>query len=117
MKAQVTKYKGRPIISLPTDKDYHFSFGKTKAKLILEHLDAIYEFAGVPKPNGKKPRAIKQVDTRCWHCNNGHDSKPMGTTYTPYLLCDCGATIIEKVGLHRKYARNKLGGIKVSWGR
>ena len=39
MKAQVTKYKGRPIISLPTDKDYHFSFGKTKAKLekAVEH--------------------------------------------------------------------------------
>jgi len=47
MVADYTEFKGNKIIVLkrtPEDK-FGFSFGKTKAKLILEHLEEIKKFA------------------------------------------------------------------------
>lgn len=44
---EIKEFKGRPIISLKRDEEdkYPFSFGKSKAKLILENIKAIEEFA------------------------------------------------------------------------
>ncbi len=38
------EYKGHPIISIPTDKGKPFTFGVTKAKAVLDHIDQIREF-------------------------------------------------------------------------
>ena len=41
-----SEFKGRPILILKRDKDdqYPFSFGVSKAKLILENLEEIERF-------------------------------------------------------------------------
>ncbi|MEM4638029.1 MAG: hypothetical protein QXK76_03360 [Candidatus Woesearchaeota archaeon] len=41
------EYKGNKLIILKRSEDdkYPFSFGKAKAKLIVEHFDAIKKFA------------------------------------------------------------------------
>ena len=46
MTAEISEFKGRPIISLKRDESdqYPFTFGLTKAKLILEHIDDIQQF-------------------------------------------------------------------------
>lgn len=49
--AEVGEYKGSPTISIHeldeegNKKQYPFSFGKKKAKLIIKHLDEIKKFA------------------------------------------------------------------------
>ena len=40
----IGEYKGNPVITLNPGDRYPFSFGLTKAKLILQHLDKIKEF-------------------------------------------------------------------------
>jgi len=46
-KVEFTEFKGNKIIQLKrNDEDtYPFSFGKSKAKLIVENFDAIKQFA------------------------------------------------------------------------
>jgi len=41
-----SEFKGKPILILKRDKDdpYPFSFGVSKAKLILDHLEEIERF-------------------------------------------------------------------------
>ena len=41
-----SEFKGRPILVLKRDKDdeYPFSFGVSKAKLILDHFEEIEKF-------------------------------------------------------------------------
>ena len=48
MVSEIGEFKGHAIITLKKDEDDErgFVFGKTKAKLILENLDAIKEFVG-----------------------------------------------------------------------
>ena len=46
--AIVGEYAGKPVISLrktEEDRFMPFSFGKTKAKLIVQHFEAIKKFA------------------------------------------------------------------------
>lgn len=50
-KPTVSSYKGNDILVLNPDQKFPFSFGKGKALLILQHLDAIREFAGVQDPS------------------------------------------------------------------
>ena len=38
------EYKGHPILILNPESRYPFSFGLSKAKLIIEHLERIKEF-------------------------------------------------------------------------
>lgn len=38
------EYKGHPLLVLNPDGKYPFSFGLSKAKLILQHYDRIKEF-------------------------------------------------------------------------
>ncbi len=44
---EYSDFKGNKIIRLKRDENdkFPFSFGKTKAKLIIENLDAIKQFA------------------------------------------------------------------------
>jgi len=46
MVVEVKEFKGNPVISLKRDDDdkYGLTFGITKAKLILEHIDDINNF-------------------------------------------------------------------------
>jgi hypothetical protein len=46
-KVEFTEFKGNKIIVLKRDENdkFGFSFGKSKAKLILENLEAIKQFA------------------------------------------------------------------------
>lgn len=46
MPVEITEYKGRPMIKLMREENdlYPFIFGLTKAKLILENIDAIEKF-------------------------------------------------------------------------
>jgi hypothetical protein len=53
--ATESTYKGNPVISLNPESKYPFSFGLTKARLILDNLDD-----------------IKAFTTR--HSHNGHDT-------------------------------------------
>ena len=39
-----SEYKGRPILTLNPGEKYPFSFGLSKAKLILKYIDAIRAF-------------------------------------------------------------------------
>ncbi|HPG40930.1 MAG TPA: hypothetical protein PLP19_18105 [bacterium] len=39
-----SEYKGKPILTLNPEDRYPFSFGVTKAKLILQYLDEIKAF-------------------------------------------------------------------------
>ncbi|MDR2049737.1 MAG: hypothetical protein LBP69_09820 [Treponema sp.] len=53
-----SEYQGKPVIELKRDADdrYPFSFGLAKAKLIVENIEAIKEFAegrGKEKQNDK----------------------------------------------------------------
>lgn len=41
---KVDSYKGRPVLVLNPEVPFPFSFGLTKAKLILENLEAIKAF-------------------------------------------------------------------------
>ena len=41
---QESEYKGHPILTLNPNSKYPFSFGLSKAKLIIEHLDLIKDF-------------------------------------------------------------------------
>lgn len=49
-KAQVSSYKGHPTISLDSESRFPFTFGLAKAKLIVEHIDAIREFVQRNEP-------------------------------------------------------------------
>jgi hypothetical protein len=40
----IGEFKGNPVITLNPNSRYPFTFGLSKAKLILEHLDRIKEF-------------------------------------------------------------------------
>lgn len=40
----VGEYNGYPVLRLPNGRRYGFSFGLSKAKLLLEHIDAIRSF-------------------------------------------------------------------------
>lgn len=46
MIAERSEYKGRPMLVLKRNEEerFPFSFGLTKAKMILEHLDEIKKF-------------------------------------------------------------------------
>jgi hypothetical protein len=52
MPVEFDEFKGHKMIKLISDKDqegkYPFSFGKNKAKLIVENYDAIKKFADEP---------------------------------------------------------------------
>lgn len=41
---KISSYKGNPTISLASETKWPFTFGVSKAKLILENLDAIRAF-------------------------------------------------------------------------
>ena len=41
---EVYKYKGSPVLKIPTGEGYSMSFGLRKAKAILENLKAIQAF-------------------------------------------------------------------------
>ncbi len=41
---QISEYKGRPVITLNPGERYPFTFGISKAKLLLENLDHIRKF-------------------------------------------------------------------------
>ncbi len=46
MPIKIGEFKGHPILSLLKDEDdaHPFTFGLTKAKLIIENIDAIKDF-------------------------------------------------------------------------
>ncbi|MGC8479552.1 MAG: hypothetical protein ACP5M9_02695 [Candidatus Micrarchaeia archaeon] len=46
MPTKISEYKGHPILSLLKDENdaRPFTFGLTKAKLIIDNIDAIKEF-------------------------------------------------------------------------
>ena len=46
MSAEISEYKGSKVLVLKKNNDdkYPFSFGLSKAKLIIEHLDDIKKF-------------------------------------------------------------------------
>lgn len=48
MSYTIGEYKGKEIITLKRDENdkFGFSFGKSKAKMILDNLEAIKEFVG-----------------------------------------------------------------------
>jgi hypothetical protein len=54
--AKVGEYKGNPVISLFRDEDdrFPFTFGLSKAKLILENIDEIRKFVETHKGEEKK---------------------------------------------------------------
>ena len=124
MRAQVTKYKGRSILTIPTGERYHFSFGQKKAKLILDYIDDIYKFAGVTQAKSKTAhnRLVKSsgkpswLSGHCWYCNNGDDRQVLNEGLSLYYLCECGATDCPLP--NHRVTRNKLGGVKsISWHR
>lgn len=41
---QIGEYKGKPVITLNPESRFPFTFGLSKAKLILEHLEDIQRF-------------------------------------------------------------------------
>ncbi len=41
---RIGEYKGKPVITLNPESRYPFTFGLSKAKLILEHLEDIQTF-------------------------------------------------------------------------
>ncbi|MBN1996768.1 hypothetical protein JW935_04390 [candidate division KSB1 bacterium] len=41
---QISEYKGRPVITLNPGDRYPFTFGVSKAKLLLENLEHIKKF-------------------------------------------------------------------------
>jgi len=41
---QIGEYKGNPVITLNPGERYPFTFGVAKAKLVLQHLEAIQSF-------------------------------------------------------------------------
>lgn len=49
-----TEYKGKPVLILKRNEDdkYPFSFGMTKAKLILENLEEIKKFVAENDESG-----------------------------------------------------------------
>jgi hypothetical protein len=51
---EYSEYQGKPVITLKKDPDdrYPFSFGKAKAKLIVENIDAIKKFSEEGETNG-----------------------------------------------------------------
>ena len=40
----IGEYNGHPVLRLPNGRRYGFSFGLAKAKLLLEHIEAIRSF-------------------------------------------------------------------------
>jgi len=40
----ITDFKGNPMLTLNPDSKYPFSFGLGKARLVLEHSEAIQKF-------------------------------------------------------------------------
>lgn len=46
-KPTISTFKGNEVLVLNPDDKFTFSFGKSKAKLICQHIKAIREFAGV----------------------------------------------------------------------
>ena len=54
----VELFKGNRILKLQRDEDdkYPFSFGYAKAKLILEHIDAIKAFVSEGSTKPKPPK-------------------------------------------------------------
>jgi len=54
-KPVVGEFKGNPVLTLNPDERYPFSFGVSKAKLILAHLDDIRAFVDQYSKN-KEPR-------------------------------------------------------------
>jgi hypothetical protein len=49
-----SEYRGRPVITLKKDENdnYPFSFGLSKAKLIVENIEAIKKFVEEEEANG-----------------------------------------------------------------
>ena len=45
MAVQFTEYKGHKLIVLNPDDKFPFQFGRKKAQLIMEHIEAIEAFA------------------------------------------------------------------------
>jgi hypothetical protein len=41
---KVSEYKGRPVLTLNPEDRFPFTFGLSKAKLIIQHLDSIKAF-------------------------------------------------------------------------
>jgi len=63
-----TEFKGNMILSLPTNSKYPFSFGVSKAKMILDHIKDIELFvdeygSGVKRSNGKSKRVDLELDS------------------------------------------------------
>ncbi len=52
----VSEYKGNPVISLPLSADgkYPFTFGVSKAKVILKYIDEIKKFVDEHDKNKEK---------------------------------------------------------------
>jgi hypothetical protein len=59
---QVSEFKGSPVISLPTGNQYPFTFGLTKAKLIIEYYDDIKAFVKVNKNKSLKKKINDDED-------------------------------------------------------
>lgn len=55
MPAERTEFKGKPVLTLKRDENdrYPFSFGVSKAKMIIEYLDEIKKFLA---DNDKEPQ-------------------------------------------------------------
>ena len=56
--AVVSAYKGQPLIVLNAGSRWPFQFGLGKAKMILEHIEAIRAFA---ESEGKSVSASEEV--------------------------------------------------------
>lgn len=48
---EINEYKGNKLLVLNPDAKFKFSFGVSKAKMIIEHIDAIYLFV---ESNGER---------------------------------------------------------------
>jgi hypothetical protein len=51
-KPERSEYKGNPILSIPQEGGYPFSFGIKKAKAIIVHLQAIKDFIAEDETHG-----------------------------------------------------------------
>lgn len=67
MTVKIGSFKGNPTISLDADSKYPFSFGVKKARLVVQHIEAIKAFvAAHPESsgNGHAPDIDQYADSQ-----------------------------------------------------
>ena len=67
--AEIQEFKGNKVLNLNPEAKFTFSFGLSKAKLILENIDVIKKFVetegkDLGELGGKKPEEAKETDAQ-----------------------------------------------------